>query len=104
MRFDKDDETLSSGRSTGYTNPEPGPSLPLVLFGFPRHWQPTNIRFIIAFLHEDYPSHLWALVAGGVLDVGFGHEQTELEIADGMAQCRIEEPRWDQLYGVWWEW
>lgn len=104
MRFDKDDTNLSNGRNTGYTNPEPDTSLPLVLFGFPRHWQPNNIRFIIAFLHEDYPRHVWALVADGVLDVGFGHERTELEIVDGMARCRIEEPRWDQLYGVWWEW
>lgn len=36
------------------------------------------------------------------MDVSFGHERTELEISDGMARCRIENPRRDQLYGLFW--
>lgn len=79
-------------------------ALPLVLYGFPRDWRPQCIRFAIAFLDEEPPARVWALVADSVLDVGFGHERHELEIADGLARCRIENPRRDQLYGVWWEW
>lgn len=104
MRYEKEDEHLSSGRNIGYTNPEPGPSLPLVLYGFPRDWRPESIRFAVAFMDEDYPKQVWALVADSVLDVSFGHERYELEIDDGMVRCRIENPRRDQLYGVWWEW
>jgi hypothetical protein len=104
MRYEKEDANLSSGRNMGFTNPEPGSSLPLVLYGFPRDWRPSTLRFVVAFMDEDLPSHTWALVADSVLDVGFGHERTELAVEDGMTRCRIENPRRDQLYGVWWEW
>lgn len=103
MRYEKSDESLSEGRDVGYTNPEPGPSLPLVLYGFPRDWRPTSIRFIVAFLDDNTPAQVWALVADSVLDVGFGHERTELEVESGMARCRIENPSRNHLYGVWWE-
>lgn len=104
MRYERDDTQLTGGKNIGYTNPEAGSSLPLVLFGYPRDWRPIDIRFVIAFMDEDYPTAVWALVADGVLDVGFGHERHPLELDDGMARCRIENPRRDQLYGVWWEW
>lgn len=104
IRYEQDDAQLSSGKNVGYTNPESGSSLPLVLFGYPRDWRPIDIRFVIAFMDEDYPRSVWALVADGVLDVGFGHERYGLDIDDGLARCRIENPRRDHLYGVWWEW
>lgn len=102
LRFEKGDENLSEGRNQGYTNPEAGSSLPLVLYGFPRDWQPASLRFAVAFLDEELPAQVWALVADNVLDVGFGHERTELAVVNGMARCRIENPTRDQLYGVWW--
>lgn len=103
MRYDRDDETFSHGRDLGYTNPETGPSLPLVLFGFPADWQPASLRFVVAFIEEE-PKQVWALVADNVIDIGFGHQRTEVQVADCMARCKIEQPRWDQLYGVWWAW
>lgn len=104
MRYELTDTELRSGDTTTYLNPLKDSGLPLILFGFPRDWRPASIRFVVAFLGEDYPSRVWALVADSVLDVGFGHERTELMITEGMARCRIENPRRDQLYGVWWEW
>jgi len=103
MRYERDDTSLSHGRNTGYPNPEDS-SLPLVLYGFPRDWRPTRIRFVVAFMGDDHPTKVWALAADTVLDVAFGHERFELEIDEGMARCRIDNPRRDQLYGVWWEW
>lgn len=103
MRYDKQDRSLSQGRNNGYRNPE-NSSLPLVLYGFPRDWRPINIRFAIAFTGDDYPAKIWAIAADSVLDVSFGHERFPLDIEDGVARCRIDNPRRDQLYGVWWEW
>jgi len=103
MRYEASDTDWKHGTNTAYTNPEDS-SLPLVLFGYPRDWKPLSIRFVIAFMEGDYPEEVWALVADSVLDVGFGHERHALEIDDGMARCKIENPRRDQLYGVWWEW
>lgn len=102
-RYEASDDEYRHGTNVAYDNPEET-SLPLVLYGFPRDWRPQNMRFIIAFMDDDYPLGVWALVADSVLDVGFGHERTELEIEDGMARCRIENPTRNQLYGVWWEW
>lgn len=102
IRYDRTDEHFSEGRTLGYRNPEPGPGLPLVLFGYPRDWKPQSIRFVVTFL-DDPPEHAWALVADSVLDVGFGHERTGLVVEDGMVRCRIDNPRRDQLYGVGWE-
>jgi len=101
MQYEKSDEHFSHGTTTSYTNPESGPSLPLVLYGFPREWRPQTIRFIVSFLDEE-PKEVWALVATTVMDVGFGHERTPLDVADGMARCVIQNPRRTQLYGVAW--
>lgn len=102
MQYEKADEHFSHGTTIGYTNPEPGLSLPLVLYGYPRDWRPASIRFIVSFLDDQHPAQAWALVADTVMDVSFGHVRTELDVADGMVRCRIENPRRDQLYGVWW--
>lgn len=103
MQYEQDDTELSHGKTMGFTNPEDS-SLPLVLYAFPRDWRPISLGFVIAFLDEDYPTTVSALVADTIIDVGFGHERTPLEIDDGMARCRIDRPQRDQLYGVWWEW
>lgn len=102
MQYDKTDEHLSHGTTIGYQNPEPGPSLPLVLYGFPRDWRPASIRIVVSFLDDWRPAAAWAFVANTVMDVSFGHERTALQVTDGLARCRIENPRRDQLYGVGW--
>lgn len=101
MQYEKSDEHFSHGTTTSYKNPEPGPSLPLVLYGLPREWRPQTIRFVVSFFDEP-PAEVWALVAETVLDVGFGHERTALEVHDGMARCVVQNPRRDRLYGVAW--
>lgn len=103
MQYEQTDTDLSNGKTMGFKNPEDS-SLPLVLYAFPRDWRPISLGFVIAFLDDDYPSTVSALVADTVIDVGFGHGRTPLEIDDGMARCRIDRPRRDQLYGVWWQW
>jgi hypothetical protein len=102
MQYEKAHEHFSHGTTIGYTNPEPGPSLPLVLYGYPRDWRPASIRFVVSYLDDEHPAQAWALVANTVMDVSFGHERTKLDVTDGMVRCRIENPRRDQLYGVWW--
>ena len=104
IRYEPGDTKLVSGRTISYLNPEDS-SLPLVLYGFPRDWRPASIRFAVAFLGDDLPQRVWAIVADSILDVGFGHERHAIQVDDnGMATCRIDNPRRDQLYGVWWEW
>lgn len=101
MRYEREDETFSHGRDLGYSKPEPGTSLPLVLFGFPADWQPLSLGFVVAFI-EETPERVWSLAADNIIDIGFGHQRTELKVVDGMARCKFEEPTWERLYGVWW--
>lgn len=104
MRYERDDTKLSHGVNEGYTNPAEGPSPPMVLYGFSqRDWQPSAIQFAVTFL-DDPPSRAWAIAADDVSDICFGHERFDVEVDDSMIRCRIENPRRDQLYGVWWEW
>jgi hypothetical protein len=101
--FDRNDAGLSNGRAVGHPNPE-NSSLPLVMCGIPKHWDPVSLQFAVAFLGGDYPVRAWALVAESVMDVCFGHQRFELQIEDDMARCRIDDPGQDRTYGVWWEW
>lgn len=105
MRYQSEGDLYSQGDDQHYTNPEPGPSPPLLLYGFPRDWQPAAIHFAVQFLDHDHPSKVWALVIDNIFHVGFGTERIELEVSDdGLARYIVESPSVDQLYGVWWEW
>jgi hypothetical protein len=103
LAYERDDTQLSNGRAIGHPNPEDS-SLPLVMCGIPSHWHPVSIQFALAFLGDDYPKKVWALASESVMNVCFGHERFALEIEDGMARCRIDNPDHEHVYGVWWEW
>lgn len=104
MRYEKKDTNLSRGVNEGYTNPAEGPSPPMVLYGFSkRDWQPSAIQFAVTFFDE-LPMRAWAIVAADISDICFGHERFDADVDDRMIRCRIENPRRDQVYGVWWEW
>ena len=104
MRYARDDANLSRGVNEGYTNPTEGPSPPMVLYGFSqKEWQPSAIQFAVTFFDES-PARAWAIAVDDVSDICFGQERFDVEIDDGMIRCRIDDPRRDQVYGVWWEW
>lgn len=103
LRYEAGEEQLSSGRTQAYTNPEEGPSPPWVLFGLPVDWQASAIHFVVTFIDEQ-PKRVWAVAADNLFELSVGHQRFEIEVEDGMARCRIDNPNQDQVYGVWWEW
>ncbi len=68
-------------------------------------WTPVNLSCLRAcnpaFLGEDYPSTVWALASESVMNVCFRPQRFELEVSEGMARCRIDNPGQDHVYGVW---
>lgn len=101
MRFERADSTRSRGRNEGYTNPTEGPTPPLLLYGLPVDWSASSIEFVVMFLDEQ-PGEAWAIAADDVNDICFAAQRFPLDIEDGMVRCRFDNPRNDQVYGVWW--
>lgn len=103
LRYDASDQLLSSGRTQAYTNPEEGPSPPLVLFGLPADWRATSLHLIVTFIDET-PRRAWALASDNLFEISVGHQRFPIDITEGVTRCRIDNPTNDQVYGVWWEW
>lgn len=101
ITFKREDEERSRGSTHTLTNPDPGPSLPAVIYGLPYGWEPASLTIIVLF-SDEVPERAWAVAAGSLSDLCFGHERTELTLGDNVARCRIEEPPVGRVYGIWW--
>ena len=102
QELDQRGERVSSSSSLNYDNPTDAPSMPCLIYGFPRDWQPASLTLVVAFRQEPHPSKVWAIVAPSFFDVSFGEERYELTLDKGTATCKIMKPRRDRLYAVWW--
>lgn len=90
------------GASQHIDNPSPEPSPPCLTYGFPRDWRPSALTLGVTFLAEPYPPAVWAIVADSFFEAAFGRERYRLPLHQGTALCRIEAPRRDRLYSLWW--
>lgn len=77
-------------------------SLPCLIYGFPRDWKPSSLRLAVAFRRAPVPERIWAVVAATFFDLACATERHELPVQDNMVMARIDEPRRDRLYGVFW--
>lgn len=78
-----------------------GPSLPCLLYAYPRDWRPASLTLSVSFV-DDPPKSAWGISAESFMDLSFGHERHELAIGEAQATCRFERPRRDRIYGLWW--
>lgn len=101
MRYELSDTDFKHGVTESFTNPESRHSLPALLYQIPQTWKIHSVRFVVLFTDEQ-PKDAWALACDSVLDISFGNERFPLDIEDGNTRCRIDNPRVDQVYGVWW--
>lgn len=83
-------------------NPTKQPSPPGFVYGFPRDWRPARLTLGVSFMSEPYPVDVWAVVADSFMAASFGEERYELPLLKDVAVCRVEQPRRDRLYGIWW--
>ena len=100
--LDQRGERVSSSSSLNYDNPTDEPSMPCLIYSFPRDWKPATLTLAVAFRQEPRPSNVWAIVAPSFFDVSFGEERYELPLDKDTATCKIIKPRRDRLYAVWW--
>ena len=88
--------------SEDWENPSPDVSLPCLIYGFPRDWEPASLRMAVAFRKEPHPTHVWAVVAPTFFDLSCATERHDLPLQDNMVMARITRPRRDHLYGIFW--
>lgn len=93
---------ISRRRSLDYLNPSDQPSLPCMVYAFPRDWQPTTLTLAVSFLDDQSPASVWAFQAPNFIEANFAKDRYELIPKQGMAMCRFQEPRRDRIYGIWW--
>lgn len=89
--------------STDVENRSNEPSLPCLVYSYPRDWRPASLTLVVAFQSEPYPDQVWATVADNIMRLPFGEERYLLKIeGEGQTMCRFIGPRRDRLYCVWW--
>ncbi len=102
VQQNEEESEITERRSFDFKNPSDGPSLPCLVYGYPRDWRPASLTLAVSFLEEPHPASVWGVVADSFLELSFAKERYELRLADGVATCRFVNPRRDQLYGMWW--
>jgi len=89
-------------RSTDIANSSEGPSVPALIYVFPRDWRPAMLHMAVVFRWESKPSQVWAAQCDSLIELPFAVERYPLEIQDDTASCRFEGPRRDRIYCIGW--
>ncbi len=100
--IDKASGDMTSYSSTDYANQSSEPSLPALIYGYPRDWRPASISLLITFRDRPHPSRIEAVVARNFFELVYGVERHVLGTEDGVASVRFERPRTDRLYAIIW--
>ena len=95
-------ERLIERKSLDYANPVDEPSMPCLIYGYPRDWRPASLTLAVSFLEQQDPERIWGVYAESFFDLMYSAERHALALDDGVATCRFVNPRRDQLYAVWW--
>ena len=101
-RLTLDGAGQQEGQTQHIDNPTQQPSPPGFVYGFPRDWRPARLTFGVSFMVQPYPAQVWAVVADSFMAASFGEERYDLPLRQDVAVCRVERPRRDRLYGIWW--
>lgn len=88
--------------STDVDNPSHEPSLPALIYGYPRDWRPASLTLVVTFLDGDKPASACALVADNFFSLVFGAQRHPLKFEDDTVTCRFERLRTDRLYAITW--
>lgn len=83
-------------------NPSAEPSMPCLIYSYPRDWRPASLTLVVAFLSEPYPEKIWGAYTDNIMKLPFGQQRHALKLGGNTATCRFVQPRTDLLYAVWW--
>lgn len=102
LPLDSERAAIVSDTSTTFNNPTKAPSMPCLIYAFPRDWRPRSLTLGVAFRREPYPRRIWGITAPTFLDLAFAEERYDLTLDKDTATCKFVNPRRDRLYGIFW--
>jgi hypothetical protein len=94
------DTTERSSLDLGNGSAEP--SMPCLIYGYPRDWRPASLTLVVVFRAKPYPAYIWGTYADNMLNLPFGEKRYPLKLNGDTATCKFMRPRTDQVYAVWW--
>jgi hypothetical protein len=95
-------DDLATRTSTDYPNPSDQPSMPCLIYGYPRDWRPASLTLAVAFRDGTVPDRVEALVAPNFFELVYGTDRYELHSDGGMFSCRFVRPSTGRLYAIVW--
>ncbi|TCJ35198.1 hypothetical protein [Parafrankia sp. BMG5.11] len=93
---------ITERSSLDIDNPSTEPSMPCLIYSYPRDWRPASLTLAVAFLSEPHPATIWGTYTDNIMKLAFGHERYVLNLNGNTATCRFLQPRTDLLYAIWW--
>jgi hypothetical protein len=93
---------ITERSSLDLENPSSEPSMPCLIYGYPRDWRPASLTLAVAFRTEPLPELVWGTYTNNIMKLPFGEKRYPLQLKEGTATCKFLNPRTDQLYAVWW--
>lgn len=93
---------ITERSSLDMENPSAEPSMPCLIYGYPRDWRPASLTLAAVFRNEPYPAQVWGTYADNILKLPHGEPRYLLTLNGNTATCKFMNPRTDQLYGIWW--
>lgn len=103
-REDLSDEAvpITERTSLEHQNPQDSPSLPCLVYAFPRDWKPATLTLAASFTKPVSATEAWGIAAESFFDLCFGHERYPLKMDDDTVTVKFVRPRRDRLYALWW--
>ncbi len=100
--LDATKDGITERSSLDLDNPSAEPSMPCLVYGYPRDWKPASLTLAVVFRSEPYPTELWGTYADNILKLAYGEKRYPLTLNGDTVTCKFVGPRTDQVYGVWW--
>jgi hypothetical protein len=100
--LDATEQGITKRKSLELQNPETGPSMPCLIYAYPRDWRPASLTLAVVFRSGPYPADVWGTYTDNMLKLPFGEKRYPLTLKGDTATCKFVKPRTDQVYGVWW--
>jgi hypothetical protein len=93
---------ITERSSMDIANTSDQPSMPCLVYGFPRDWRPASLTLAVVFQEQPYPEQVWGTYTDNFLKLPFGEKRYPLTLNGDTATCKFVKPRTDQVYGVGW--
>jgi len=102
MQYAREDEKMLVGNDEHFPNPSSEPSMPCLIYAFPRDWRPASVTMMVTFANEPYPEVVWGVIGNGLMELVYGIDRHPLVVKRGMAHFKVLNPKRWMVFGLVW--